>query len=170
MWCYENDQNNTIRYILGEKGDNPLFCLGINPSTAEPDNLDPTVTKVKSISLKNKFDGWFMLNIYPQRAINPDKLDDCCNSETHKKNLNCIKKYLIKYKGPKIWAAWGILIEKRKFLIDCLKDIYEISKQSNSKWITYGDLTKKGHPRHPLYLPLDCKRYNFNIEKYLQKL
>lgn len=47
MWHYKNDKDNTIRYILGEEGNKPLFCIGINPSTAEPDNLDSTLKKAR---------------------------------------------------------------------------------------------------------------------------
>ncbi len=39
-WIYENDQDNQIRYVLGTRGENPLLCFGINPSTAKPNNLD----------------------------------------------------------------------------------------------------------------------------------
>jgi hypothetical protein len=170
MWIYENDKNNTIRYILGEKGKNPLFCIGINPSTAEPNNLDQTVNRVKSIALHNKFDGWIMFNVYPQRFTDPNRIDNCCDSEIHKKNLSYIKEYLSKNYKPNIWAAWGTIIEKRKFLIDCLVDIYKISQQLKANWIHFGKLTKKGHPRHPLYLSLNSKRYDFNMQKYISFL
>jgi hypothetical protein len=143
MWCYETDKNNEIRYIFGENGKNPLFCIGVNPSTAEPNFLDPTVNKVKKISIINRFDGWFMINICAQRASVPDKLNHLCDEKIHLKNLELIKNYLAKYKNPLIWAAWGNLIEKRKYLLNCLKNIYEICKLYNSKWITFNNLTKK---------------------------
>ena len=168
MWCYENDDNNKIRYILGENGKTPIFCIGINPSTAEPNHLDRTVNRVRVISIKNNFDGWFMLNIYPQRATNPDELDHCCKSKNHKKNIDFIDEYLIKYDKPVIWAAWGILIEKRPYLFDCLRDIFNIAKEYNSKWITFGNITKKSHPRHPLYLPINSKKLDFDILSYIE--
>lgn len=39
-WIYVPDFYTEYRYILGTRGDNPLICIGINPSTAAPDNLD----------------------------------------------------------------------------------------------------------------------------------
>ncbi|WP_416386030.1 DUF1643 domain-containing protein [Anaerocolumna aminovalerica] len=44
-WIYEIDEENIIRYVLGTVGENPLICFGLNPSTAEPDFLDPTLKK-----------------------------------------------------------------------------------------------------------------------------
>jgi hypothetical protein len=170
MWFYENDQNNKIRYILGEDGDNPLFCIGINPSTAEPNNLDHTVKKVKSLSLIYEYDGWIMLNVYPQRSTDPSSIDGCCNLEIHNNNLKFIRKFFSLYKKPNVWAAWGILIDKRLFFINCLNDIFELGKKLNVNWITFGELTKKGHPRHPLYLSKNSKKYNFNMENYINNL
>ena len=39
-WIYIHNADNTVRYVLGTKGEKPLFCLGINPSTATPEKAD----------------------------------------------------------------------------------------------------------------------------------
>ena len=36
-WIYVPDFYTEYRYLLGTRGDNPLICIGINPSTAAPD-------------------------------------------------------------------------------------------------------------------------------------
>jgi len=46
-WLYSKTSDNKARFLLGEKGNKTLICIGINPSTAEPDNLDRTLTVVK---------------------------------------------------------------------------------------------------------------------------
>ena len=73
-WIYENDQNNSIRYILGTKGVKPLLCFGINPSIAKSDELDNTLKSVERLANYNSFDSWIMMNIYPQRATKPDEM------------------------------------------------------------------------------------------------
>ena len=35
-WLYAPNFYSEYRYILGTRGKNPLICIGINPSTAEP--------------------------------------------------------------------------------------------------------------------------------------
>ena len=172
MWIYANNSDNTMRYVLGEHGLNPLFCIGINPSTAEPYNLDPTLKKVKKFSgyNTNNFKGWIMLNIYPQRLTNSNKLKKIkFDKKEHEFNLNCIKEILSNYKKPIIWAGWGTTIEKNDFFIDCLNEIFIECKNVNAQWIRFGNLTKNGHPRHPLYLRNDSKKHEFKINNYLNK-
>ena len=47
-WLYVPDFYTEYRYLLGTRGEKPLVCIGINPSTAEPDRLDPTLQSVVS--------------------------------------------------------------------------------------------------------------------------
>jgi len=168
-WLYENDNQNSIRYVLGTKGVNPLICFGINPSTAEPDNLDNTLKSVERLSINNGFDSWIMLNLYPQRATDPNGIHQVFNSLIHKKNLNFISRLLSELRDPTIWAAWGTLIEKRPFLVKCLKDIYELTIKHNCNWVTIGNQSKKGHPHHPLYLNSTTKYKTFNVGDYVKR-
>ena len=45
-WLYAPSFYSEYRYILGTRGKHPLICIGINPSTAEPDHLDNTLKSV----------------------------------------------------------------------------------------------------------------------------
>ena len=53
----------------------PLVCIGINPSTAQPGALDPTLKSVERLANANGFDSWIMFNVYPQRATDPNDMD-----------------------------------------------------------------------------------------------
>jgi hypothetical protein len=168
-WIYENDQMNDIRYILGTKGSKPLLCFGINPSTAKPEDLDNTLKSVERLALGNGFDSWIMMNVYPQRATDPNDMHQNFKDEIHAKNLEHIENVLSKTNAT-IWAAWGVLIEKRTYLKDCLFDIYELSNKYNCSWISIGNKSKKGHPHHPLYVSSSEKTEHFNIEEYIHGL
>ena len=80
-WLFVPNFYSEYRYILGTKGSNPLICIGINPSTAKPDALDPTLKSVERIALNNGYDSFIMFNVYSQRATNPDLME---------KELNCV--------------------------------------------------------------------------------
>lgn len=63
QWIYAPSDDDSARFVLGTEGQKPLVCFGINPSTAVPGNLDPTVTRVRNIAAQNQFDSWLMLNV-----------------------------------------------------------------------------------------------------------
>ena len=169
-WIYAPSFYSEYRYILGTRGKNPLICIGINPSTAEPDNLDNTLKSVERIAMGNGFDSFIMFNVYAQRATSPDDMEKECNLALHKENLEAFRYVLSISEKPSVWAAWGAIIEKRKYLPDCVRDMLEAGKEYGASWYCAGAITKKGHPHHPLYLRKDEKLKPFDVSTYLDTL
>lgn len=167
-WLYVPDFYSEYRYILGTKGKNPLICIGINPSTAVPGNLDNTLKSVERIALGNGFDSFIMFNVYAQRATRPDDMEAECNGNLHSENMKAFEYVLRLSEGkPVVWAAWGTIIEKRKYLADCLLDMIELGEKYEAKWVTAGARSKKGgHPHHPLYLKKDAGLEDFAVKAY----
>ena len=166
-WLYAPNFYSEYRYILGTRGKNPLICIGINPSTAEPDNLDNTLKSVERIALGNGFDSFIMFNVYAQRATSPDDMEKTYNPLLHKENLEAFRYVLSISEKPAIWAAWGAIIEKRKYLPECVRDMVAAGQEYGATWHCAGAITKKGHPHHPLYLRKDEKLKPFDISAYL---
>ena len=169
-WLYAPNFYSEYRYILGTRGKNPLICIGINPSTAEPGDLDNTLKSVERIALGNGFDSFIMFNVYAQRATDPDAMERTCNHLLHKENLEAFRYVLSISDNPAVWAAWGTIIEKRDYLPRCLKDMLAVGQELGAKWYCAGKVSKKGHPHHPLYLRKDEKIRPFDVEDYLEKL
>ncbi|MCR5353419.1 MAG: DUF1643 domain-containing protein [Clostridiales bacterium] len=172
-WIYVPDRYEEYRYILGTRGKNPLICIGINPSTAEPDNLDNTLKSGQRISMHNGYDSFIMFNVYAQRATNPDDMEKNLNELLHAENMKAFE-YVLKQiksggKSPSVWASWGAIIEKRDYLFGCLSDMAKIGKKYGASWYSSGKISKKGHPHHPLYLPKDSKIDLFDIDAYIKK-
>lgn len=166
-WLYAPNFYSEYRYILGTKGKNPLICIGINPSTAEPDNLDNTLKSVERIAHSNGFDSFIMFNVYAQRATNPDAMEKQCNLSLHRENLKAFRYVLSISEKPTVWAAWGAIIEKRDYLSNCVRDMVAVGQEYGAQWCCAGAISKKGHPHHPLYLRKDEKIKPFDIEQYL---
>lgn len=164
-WLYDIDSSNSYRYSLGYFTEKPLLCVGVNPSTATPDKLDNTIRSVARIASANKYDGWIMINLYPQRSTNPNDLHVQPITSLMQQNILTIQKILITYNISEIWAAWGTLINKRPYLKKCLADIFSLTTPSS--WVTYGNLSKAGHPHHPLYLATSASKSAFDVQKYL---
>ena len=169
-WLYAPNFYSEYRYILGTRGKNPLICIGINPSTAEPDNLDNTLKSVERIALGNGFDSFIMFNVYAQRATSPDDMEKVCNEMLHRENLEAFRYVLSISEKPAVWAAWGAIIEKRKYLPECVKDMLAAGREFGASWYCAGAITKKGHPHHPLYLRKDEKIKPFDVAAYLENL
>ena len=169
-WLYVPPFYSEYRYILGTRGKNPLICIGINPSTAKPGDLDNTLKSVERIALGNGFDSFIIFNVYAQRATDPDHMEETCNWELHRQNMEAFRYVLSISENPGVWAAWGTIIEKRPYLRQCLLDMLEIGDAYGANWYCAGKLSKKGHPHHPLYLRKDEKIRPFDTETYLHSL
>lgn len=167
-WLYIPDFYSEYRYILGTTGQKPLITIGINPSTAEPDNLDNTLKSVERIALANGYDSFVMFNVYAQRATRPDDMDPELNEVLHQENMLAFR-WVLEHSGPSpsIWAAWGAIIEKRPYLIDCVRDMVSIGNEYNADWFKAGKVSVKGHPHHPLYLKKDSTLERFDMQAYL---
>ena len=168
-WLYVPNSYSEYRYILGTRGKNPLICIGINPSTAAPDALDPTLKSVERIAHANGYDSFLMFIVYAQRATSPDDLEKAMIPLLHVENRKAFRYLLSLSPAPAVWAAWGNIIEKRDYLKDCMRDFLEDGKNVGAKWFTAGPLLKSGHPHHPLYLRKDTQLFDFDIEAYLKK-
>ena len=172
-WLYVPDFYTEYRYILGTRGADPLICIGVNPSTAEPGNLDNTLKSVSRIAAFNGYDSWIMFNVYAQRATRPDDMDRVRSEALHRENMRAFE-YILSHVGegvrPSVWAAWGAVIEKRDYLPDCVRDMVEIGQRYGAQWLCAGKRSVKGHPHHPLYLRKDEKVQPFDVEEYLKCL
>ena len=114
-WLYVPHTYSEYRYILGTRGLKPLICVGINPSTAAPDALDPTLQSAQRIALNNGYDSFLMFNVYAQRATRPDDMEPTCNAALHAENRKAFR-YLLSLSeqissksGITSWTVCGIL-------------------------------------------------------------
>ena len=171
-WLYVPDHYSEYRYILGTRGRRPLICIGVNPSTAVPGRLDNTLKSAERIALHNGYDSFLMFNVYAQRATVPDDMDRELNPLLHAENMKAFRYVLMRSEGaPAVWAAWGAVIEKRKYLPGCVLDMVRLGKTFGARWFTAGPRSKAGHPHHPLYLKKDSLLEPFNdLEEYLLSL
>ena len=169
QWLYVPNVYSEYRYILGTRGKRPLICVGINPSTAAPDALDPTLQSAQRIALANGYDSFLMFNVYAQRATSPDDMEPVLNPALHQENRQAFAYLLSLSRRPAVWAAWGNLIQKRDYLPDCVRDFASLAREAGAVWYTAGPLLKSGHPHHPLYLKGTTPLLPFDLDAYLSR-
>ena len=109
-----NDANNA-RFILSNIKDKPLVVIGLNPSTADEEKPDRTINKVMGFAEGNDFDSFVMLNLYPQRATNPDDLHFEIDKNLLEQNILEIKNLLKKHNDITILASWSDKISSREY-------------------------------------------------------
>ena len=69
-WLYAPCFYSEYRYILGTRGEKPLICIGINPSTAKPDALDNTLKSVERIALGENMEAFrYILSLSKAPAV-----------------------------------------------------------------------------------------------------
>ena len=169
-WLYVPNTYGEYRYILGTKGERPLICVGVNPSTAAPGDLDNTLKSVERVALHNGFDSFIMFNVYAQRATRPQDMERQMNEQLHRENMAAFDYALSLSPSPAVWAAWGTVIEQRDYLPRCVLDMIDIGKARGARWYTAGQRSKKGHPHHPLYLRKDSVLEEFDAAAYAAAL
>lgn len=166
-WIYERNADNSARYVLGTVGENPLVCVGVNPSTAAPGDLDLTVSKVMGFAFRNGFDSWVMLNLYPQRSTDPGGMHPAPDPELQTENERHIAEF-IDGRRLTLLAAWGELIETRPYLSQMLGGIVSVTAASDCSWVSIGNFLKSGHPRHPSRAGYSLPLQSFDETDYLR--
>jgi len=136
------------RYALWRTWDESLpklLFIGLNPSTADEINDDPTMRRCIRFSKDLGYGGFIMANIFAYRSTDPKKLKTV-KDPIGKKNNHWIKK-LDKEAGLTIaaWGTHGNYLNRDKQVIELLDVLYCLRK------------TKDGFPSHPLYLPSTLK-------------
>ena len=115
--------------------------IGLNPSTADEKNDDPTIRRCISYAKAWGYDGLCMAKIFAFKATEPKEMlseVDPVGPENDRYLVELADKAIL------VIAAWGTLgghmgkADKVRSMIDGLH---------------YLRLTKDGHPGHPLYLP-----------------
>ena len=169
-WLYVPPFYSEYRYILGTRGNRPLICVGVNPSTAAPGELDNTLKSVERVAHFNGYDSFIMFNVYAQRATRPSDMEQKRNELLHRENMAAFAHALSLSPAPAVWAAWGTVIEQRDYLSDCVRDMITLGEQYGAQWYTAGARSKKGHPHHPLYLKKDSPLEAFDAAAYLSSM
>ena len=147
---FNPDTYESYRYVIGKRGKNPLVAVCMNPSAARDTISDRKVNRVIQASIDFNYDGWFVVNVYPERATDANMLDEY--SDTYvESNVKAVRALLHDYKIREVWGAWGNL--KYKQLSQGRDALLKMLQEEKVKVFTF-HINKSGNPRHPLYLKI----------------
>ena len=156
--------DKTKRFVLGNAGNKELLAIGLNPSTANEDKLDPTSRNIQTIAAINGCDGWWLVNLFPKRTSKPENLPKKINKDLANQNVDFIKQLLSNdsYSISKVLCCWGNHIEDHQYLKDQAQKIINLVKESGHICQCIGT-TSSGNPFHPA--PMSVNRFLGGIKK-----
>jgi hypothetical protein len=161
-WCpwmtkAEFSEDRVFRYTLERvwwptPNQHQVAFIGLNPSTADEQQDDPTVRRCIRYAKKWGYSGMVMLNIFAIRGTDPRILR---SPRDIKGPLNDhhIARIIQRAETQLVigcWGNWGELHGRGK-------DVIGLVKSARRQLYRLGPLTKLGHPRHPLYLKGDLQ-------------
>ena len=135
----KRDEVLEARFLLGMKGKRNIVVVGVNPSTATIENLDSTSKRIDNYCIRHNFDGWILINLYPQIDKDVEKLHTEKNDELIKLNLKYIECIL---KEEEITLKWLDIHHPEGFTYD---DKYVIL--SNGKLINLETFETNDNPK-----------------------
>jgi len=142
---------DNFRYTLERIWDDEkpyVNFIGLNPSTADAYEDDPTIRRCISFAKDWKYGGLVMTNLFSYRATHPEDMMKLDHDAIGERNNGYIKSCA--NNAGLVIASWGIHgghLERDERVLNMLASI---SVQPYCLGVTKG-----GFPRHPLYIKSD---------------
>ncbi len=133
---------------------NHLVYIMLNPSTADGLKDDPTIRRCCSIAKGLGFGGIYVVNLFAYRATDPKKLK-LVDFPIGPDNDSWLLAVGQKSTVVAAWGTHGTLYGRDKEVLRLLK--------SHKRKVYCLGITKKGHPKHPLYLPATVQLLPFQM-------
>ena len=152
----------TWRYTLHriwEPGRDLCMFIGLNPSTADETNNDPTITRCQNYAAGWGFGGFVMTNLFAYRATDPRDMKAYRNPIGPENDLWLTR---ASRNVSLIVAAWGNhgLYQNRS------PNILQLFRARGLPVHCLG-FTQAGQPKHPLYLRRDLQPIPYELGKGL---
>ena len=139
--------------------------IGLNPSTADEKEDDPTIRRCIGFAKKLHCDGLVMANIWSFRTKSPDELKKHeVGHIENAANLDWLQ-WVCRSINPVV-AAWGNHGEWQNGGADVVNFLYPILASRSLDFQCLGR-TGQGEPRHPLYLSKSTTVCSLDSEVYL---
>ena len=144
----------TWRYALWRRWDwqgyaNQVMFIGLNPSTADETEDDPTIRRCINFAKSWGYDGLLMMNAYAFRATDPRKMKAAADP------IGPGNDEALAYRAKQVglvvvaWGAHGTPEREKRVCNVIARQIQCLGK------------TKTGRPKHPLYLRADTQLTTF---------
>lgn len=141
-------EDGKYRYLLSRNWDDTkptVLFIGLNPSTADEKEDDPTINKCISYAKSWGYGKVLMANLFAFRSTDPSILNHVSNPIGSDNDFYLQKSASEADLVIACWGNPGRLLNRDKEVISLISDLYCLKQNKN------------GTPHHPLYLPKETK-------------
>jgi hypothetical protein len=143
-------KDRKYRYLLihrwePQQPERPCMWIALNPSIADEQRLDNTLTRIRSLSATAGFNTLYMTNLFALVSTDLEAMKRR-PEPVGKNNDNHISR--IAHRIPTIFVAWGTHGNHR----DRDRQVILLLGQVGRRELRCFGVNKDGSPRHPLYL------------------
>lgn len=152
----EFSEDRKYRYALWRIWDESkpfVMFIGLNPSTANEIDNDPTIKSVCRIAKNNGYGGVYMMNCFPYVSTIPEDMV-LCKPKSKEWNINELWLFEISNKCKDVVFAWGSF----SIVNEMGRDVDLSNLFPNAMAL---HINKNGSPKHPLYCKSDSKLIQF---------
>lgn len=121
-----------------------VMWIGLNPSTADEQRLDPTLRRIRAFSAAWGYSCFTMTNLFGFRATDPNDMKRASDPVGPENDATLQR---VARESDLIIAAWGVhgaWLDRANRVMGGILAGHELHCL---------DLTRDQHPRHPLYCP-----------------
>ena len=126
----------------------------LNPSTADEQQLDPTLRRCKSFARSWGYRTFIVTNLFAFRATDPNDMKRAADPVGPENDWHIVHQSKIADEVIVAWGSHGDYRGRAKHVLRLLED--EVWRFNRN--IKYLKKTLAGHPCHPLYLPSNSQR------------
>ena len=153
----------SYRWILKRelsRGKKTLVFIGLNPSKANSVNNDKTLIRIINFCYKWNYKEIYIINLFGLISKSPTQLSKSIDPIGQNNNLITLKvlEFWSKDINCDLWLGWGdkgTLYGRDRLVVKLIENLSNLQSSENNhcKRVLSLGPTKKGNPRHPLYMP-----------------
>ena len=137
-----------------------MVFIGLNPSKANSLNNDRTLVRIINFCSRWNYKNVYIINLFGLISKSPGQLSKSHDPIGKNNDLITLKslEFWRRVSNCDLWLGWGDkgkLKGRDREVLELIKNFSNLKSNENnySKRVLSLGLTKKGNPRHPLYMP-----------------
>ncbi len=163
----------SYRWILKREllsGKKTILFIGLNPSKANSSNKDRTLVRIINFCSRWNYKYIYIINLFGLISKSPHQLSKSNDPIGENNDLITLKslQFWRENNNCDLWLGWGNkgqLKERDRKVLKLIKKFSNLKSNENNyfKRVLSLGLSKKGNPRHPLYMSNQSFLRKFDI-------